>query len=170
MRLPALCLCVLLLLPANATAAPPQLYNKTITTTATVSVSARADDGTMATYPRVVRRTLYISSKGRVFSRVERQSGRNQTTTERSPDETGKNIRFEGNRLIGVLTFPSGAAQMVINFDTGFSSCSTSVLFGREGGQGIRFKGLNGKMYTQQGPFNVSGQSCSIRDGNPFAN
>ena len=55
-----------LLLPAgNVLAAPPQLYNKTVTTSATISVTGAADDGTSATRPRVVQRTIYISSKGR---------------------------------------------------------------------------------------------------------
>jgi len=159
-----------LFLPAgNALAAPAQLLNKTITVSATISVNAVADDGTSVNRPRTVQRTIYISSKGRLFVRVERQVGNRSTTNERGPEETSKAFRFDGAKLVGVLKFQSGAAQMVISFDGGFGSCSTSIIFGREGGQGIRFKGLNGKMYTQQGAFNVSGQSYSIREGNPFA-
>jgi hypothetical protein len=159
----------LLVTGGSALAAPPQLYNKTITVSSTISVNAVADDGSSVNRPRTVQRTIYISSKGRLFVRVERQSGTRSTTAERSPEETSKAFSFQGSKLVGVLKFPSGAAQMVISFDSGFSSCSTSVLFGKEGGQNIRFKGLDGKMYTQQGGFNVSNQTCSIREGNPFA-
>ena len=160
-----------LLVPASMASAapPPQLYNKTISVGMTVSVNARADDGSSANLPRSIQRTIYVSTKGRLFSRADRQVGRNATTTDRTPEETSKNLLFQGSKLVGVLKFPSGAAQMVVSFDSGFTSCSVNVIFGREGGQNIRFKGLNGKMYTQQGPFNVSGQSCSIREGNPFA-
>jgi hypothetical protein len=145
--------------------------NKTVLVSMTVSVSAKADDGSFATLPRNIQRTIYISSKGRVFSRTARQAGRNSTTKELAPGEGGGGggYRLQGNTLIGVLKFQSGAAQMVVNFDAGFQSCSVKVVFGREGGQAIRFKGLNGKMYTQQGAFNVSGESCSVREGNPFA-
>lgn len=159
----------LLLSGGIALAVPAQLYNKTVTVSATISVNAVADDGTSVNRPRTVQRIIYISTKGRLFVRVERQVGKRSTSAERGPEVTSKAFRFEGSKLVGVLKFPSGAAQMVISFDSGFTSCSTSMLFGRENGQGIRFRGLNGKMYTQQGAFNVSGQSCSIRDGNPFA-
>lgn len=146
--------------------------NKTITVSMSVSVNARAEDGSTSTLPRNVQRTIYISSKGRVFSRVSRQTGRNSSTKEIAPGEgtSGAGYRLQGNRLVGVLPFASGAAQMVITFDAGFQSCSVNVIFGKQGGQAIKFKGLNGKMYTQEGAFNVSGQSCSVREGNPFAN
>ena len=169
-KLMPLSMAAALLLPGgDASAAPAQLLNKTVTTSATFSVNAVADDGTNSTMPRTVQRTIYVSSKGRIFMRVSRSAGRGSDTRERSPEETGQNMRFQGSKLVGVLKFPSGAAQMVVDFDAGFSSCTVNFLFGREGGQAIRFKGLNGKMYTQQGSFSVSGQSCSIREGNPFA-
>jgi hypothetical protein len=160
-----------LLLPAgNAVAAPSQLLNKTVITSATISANATADDGTVTRFPRTVQRTIYISSKGRIFVRVSRSVGQRSETRERGPETTGSAFRFQGNKLVGVLKLPSGASQMVIDFDAGFTSCTMSFLFGRESGQAIRFKGLNGKTYTQQGKFSVSGQSCSIRAGNPFAN
>ena len=159
----------LFLCGGSALAVPAQLYNKTVVVSATLSVTAVADDGSALNRPRTVQRTIYISNKGRLFVRVQRQTGDRSTSADRGPEDTSKAFRFDGSKLVGVLQFPSGAAQMVISFDSAYSSCSHSIVFGREGGKPVRFKGLNGKMYTQQGSFNVSGLSCSIRDGNPFA-
>jgi hypothetical protein len=160
----------LLLMPGIAHAVPAQLYGKTITVSASVSVNAVAEDGTTANRPRQVQRTIYISSKGRIFSRAQRQAGRNSDTVDRGPRETANSFRFDGNRLIGVnLRFLSGAAQLVVNFDSGFQSCTASITFGRESGRPFKFKGLNGKTYTATGTPTASSPSCSIRDGNPFA-
>lgn len=158
-----------LLLPAAALAAPAQLYNKTVAVSYTVTANAVAEDGTTANRPRTVQRTIYISSQGRVFSRAERQAGRNSDTVEKDPSSTGGAFRFEGNRMIGVNTsFISGAGQLIVTFDSGFRSCTADVIMGRESGKSFKFKGLNGKTFTATGTPQVSGTTCSIRDGNPF--
>lgn len=159
-----------LLLPCmDAQAAPAQLYNKTVSIAFSVSANAVAEDGTMANRPRSVQRTIYISSKGRVFSRAERQAGRGADTVERGPESTAGAFRFEGNRMVGVnANFVGGAAQMVVTFDSGFSSCTASVVFGREAGKAFKFKGLDGKNYTTTGVPTATTPSCSIREGNPF--
>jgi hypothetical protein len=153
----------------GAYAAPPQLLDKTIVAAMTVSVNARADDGSFTRGPRHVQRTIYVSSKGRIFVRVARQVGRLSTSRDVAPEESRGAIAFRGSKLVGVLKLPSGAAQMVISFDAAFQSCTLEVLFGREAGRAVKFRGLNGKMYTAEGPFAVSGQSCSVRAGNAFA-
>jgi hypothetical protein len=51
---------------------------------------------------------------------------------------------------------------------SGGSSCSVNVVLGRSGGK-MRAKGLDGQMYDVLSA-SVSGQSCSIRDGNALAN
>jgi hypothetical protein len=154
---------------AGAAAAPAQLYNKAISIAFSVTANAVADDGTTTSRPRQVQRTFYISSKGRIFSRADRQVGRRGETVERAPEQTAGNFRFDGNRMIGVLPFPSGASQLTITFDSGFQSCAANIVFGRESGKAFKFKGLDGKNYTATGVPTASTPSCSIRDGNPFA-
>jgi len=169
MRTAAIGASLAMLLPGAAFAAPSQLYNKTVSVSYTVTADAVAEDGTLSNRPRTVQRTLYISSQGRVFSRADRQAGRNSETVERDPSSTGGAFRFEGNRLIGVNThFVSGAGQLVVTFDSGFQSCTADLMMGREGGKAFKFKGLNGKTFTATGVPKVSGATCSIRDGNPF--
>ena len=163
--------CTALFLPnvgAQAAGAPAQLHNKTISISFTFMGNGTADDGTTSR-PGIIQRTLYISSKGRIFSRSERQAGRMSDTRERDPDSTSGALRFEGNRLIGVNTrFVSGAGQMIVTFDSGFQSCTASITFGRESGKPFKFKGLNGKIFTAVNTPTASTPSCSIREGNPF--
>jgi hypothetical protein len=167
-RLPVT-LCLLALGSGAATAAPPQLLDKAVTVSFTISVDARAEDGSgTAARPRHVERVIYVSTKGRLFTRVSRQVGQRNETRERGPETTAGAFRFQGNTLVGVLAMPSGASQLTVTFDPGFSGCSASVVMGRDSGKAIRFKGLDGRMYTVAGKPTISSPSCSMRSGNPF--
>ncbi len=154
-----------------AMAAPAQLLNKTVRISGSATVNAVAQDGSRTTVPRTVSRTIYISSKGRIFTRAERRAGRNAETVDRAPGDGGGSggFRFDGNRLIGVGLAASGARQVTITFDPGFSSCTASIAFGREAGKSYKVKGLDGKIYTATGVPTASTPTCSIQAGNPFA-
>ena len=78
-------------------------------------------------------------------------------------------MRISGNSLVGVMVMPSGASQLTVNFDPSGSSCTAQVVMGAERGKPIVYKGLDGKTYTQTGPAQISGVSCSVRAGNAFA-
>jgi hypothetical protein len=150
-----------------AQAAPEGMLNKSVTISFTITIPARGADGSAQANPRAVTRTLYVSSQGRVFARADRRVGKNSQTVERGPGEAA--IRISGNSLTGVLPFPSGASQLTVNFDPSFSNCTAQVIVGAERGKPIVYKGLNGVMYTQTGPVQVSAVSCSVRSGNAFA-
>jgi hypothetical protein len=152
----------------SAWAAPPQLLDKAIYTSVSIAVTARSEDGTSVARPRQIDRIIYVSSKGRLFSRVSRQAGQRNQTRELGPETTAGNFRFQGNTLVGGLTLLSGAAQLTITFDPSFSSCTASVAMGRESGKAMKIKGLDGKTYTVEGKPSISNVSCSIRSGNPF--
>jgi hypothetical protein len=85
------------------------------------------------------------------------------------PGDTGNTLRFEGNKLVGVLQFVSGASQMIITWDSSGGSCSATIVAGRDSGRAIQWKGVNGKAYTATGPVQNSNISCSITAGNAFA-
>ena len=87
---------------------------------------------------------------------------------ERQMHGQARGLQFSGDRLIGSLAFASGAVQYVVTFSGGFTSCTVTVVQGRSGGN-MRVKGLDGRMYERLSS-SVSGQSCSIRDGNALAN
>ena len=156
-------------------AAPQQLYNKTVQLNWTAQITEHGADGKTITPQLSASRTIYISSAGRLFVRASRtntKSGQSKindlapgaTTTS---DGEARGMRFEGNKLIAVVAFLQGAGRLVAAFDGSYSSCSVDITYGREAG-GMRRQGVNGVMYTVDS-ISVSGQSCSIRDGNPFA-
>jgi hypothetical protein len=157
-----------------AAAAPAQLLNKSLVLSWTTSLTQRAPDGQTVSRQLSFNRTIYVSSNGRLFQRATRSSARMQGTSELGPGDkafskTGEaaGMRFAGDRLVGNVAFAAGAAQFTVSFGAGFSSCSVDVSLGREGGQ-MRRKGLDGRMYEILSA-TVSGQSCSVRDGNLLA-
>jgi hypothetical protein len=157
-------------MPALAQA-PQQLYNKTIQINWSVTV---VEEGGRAA-PVSVSHTVYVSSTGRLFhrgSRAHNKKGRKQMENApgaaRNSDGEATGMRLSGNRLVGQTAFAQGARQFVATFDPSFSSCTVAVTFGREAG-GLKRVGVDGKMVAIQS-MTASGESCSIREGNPFAN
>lgn len=152
----------------TAHAAPQQLLNKSVVVSLSVLTPARSSDGLAVTStPRAVTLTFYVSSQGRVFSRLNQSVNRLADSTDRAPGEAS--VRISGNSLVGVWPLPSGAAQLTVNFDAAFSSCTARIIMGAERGKPIVFKGMDGRTFTQTGPPQVSGVSCAVRAGNAFA-
>jgi len=157
-----------------ASAAPAQLLNKTIQLSWSTEVTQRGPDGQVVR-PRIdTSRTIYVSNAGRLFDRASRENQklRLKKAGDYTPDATkntageARGLRFSGNTLVGNVGFAQGAVQFTVSFDASFSSCTVNVVFGRDGG-GMRRRGLNGVMYEIMSTA-VSGQSCSVRAGNPF--
>ena len=153
--------------------APRQLYNKTIQISWSVAVAQTGPDGQKKNVSVAVHHTVYVSSAGRLFERSSRSTKKGMKQSENAPgagvnaggEATG--MHFEGNRLVGNTAFAKGARRFVAAFDSGFLSCTVSVIFGREAG-GLKRKGVDGVMYTIDS-MTASGESCSIREGNAFA-
>lgn len=156
-------------LPTLAFAAPAELLNKTITVSYTTTIPGKSPDGQTISGVRNAVRTVYISGAGRIFARVFRRDRDASATKEAGPGDTGNTLRFEGNKLVGVVQFVSGASQMVITWDSSGGSCNATIVAGRDSGRTIQWKGVNGKTYTATGPVENSNISCSIAAGNAFA-
>lgn len=168
---PLACLAALLCFSAATPAsaqAPKQLHNKSILLSMNIMIPGKGSDGSTPG-TRTSNRVIYVSSAGRVFAKATRTVGRNRQDKERGPEDSG-GLRFAGDKLTGVLPFVSGASLLTISFDPSFQSCSGNVVMGRDNGKPIVWKGINGVTYTSTGPPQVSGISCSIRDGNALAN
>jgi len=153
----------------TAAAAPPELLNKTVQVRYTVTIPGRGDDGSTVPGIRNAVRTIYISSAGRAFARVERADGNRgqfQEKKEAGPGERGNTLQFQGRRLIGNMPFVAGASHMEIDFDGGGSSCTASIVVGRDAGRALRWKGVNGVTYTATGAASVSNVACSVSTGN----
>jgi hypothetical protein len=156
------------LLAGAAQAAPAELLNKSVTVSYNVSIPGVKADGSAVSGVRAVTRTIYISSAGRIFGRVDRRDGRASETKEAGPGSSMNTLHFVGNKLVGVMKFASGAAQMTISFDAGGQSCSASAMAGREGGDQLRWKGVDGTMRQGTGPATITVTSCSVAAGNVF--
>lgn len=157
--------------PAIA-AAPAELLNKTVTVRYTVTIPGRGDDGSTVPGIRNAVRTIYISSAGRAFARVERADGSKgqfREKKEAGPGERGNTLQFQGRRLVGNMPFISGASHMEIDFDSSGSGCTAALVVGRDAGRTIRWRGVNGVNYTATGAASVSNVACSISAGNSLA-
>lgn len=157
--------------PTAAAGPPAAALNKTVTLSWTTSGSGKRADGTPVSFSNVNTRVIYISSAGRPFLRAQVRGRKAARQREIGPGETGPgggSVSFQGNKLVGVEAFASGARQYVATFDAGFSSCSLSVIDAKAGGAKIRRKGPDGAMYELD---NVSSgsPSCSVQSGNRFA-
>jgi hypothetical protein len=155
---------------AAADAAPPQLLNKSISVSMTVTVPATGSGGRVLTRQRTIQRQIYVSSQGRLFIKISRRARGGASDDEVAPGEGGSGLHFEGNQLVGTKGLVSGANRLTISFEPSFQSCSADMVIGTESGKPRVWKGLNGQTLTAAGKATVSGVSCSIREGNVFAN
>ena len=153
--------------------APRQLYNKTVQINWSVSVTETGPSGEKKNPVVAINHTIYISTAGRLFERSSRANGKGVRQSDNAPGQThnaggeATAVRFEGSRLVGNNAFALGALRFVATFDPSFSSCAVSVTYGREAGN-IKRRGIDGVMYKIES-LASSGETCSVRDGNPFA-
>jgi hypothetical protein len=131
--------------------------------------------------------SIYVSTEGRVFRRmtVTRNGrnarrglaqGRNPTASlEHGPGEgpppgvKAGSTQFAGHSLIMTTEFQSGARQITVDFDSGFTSCQAKVVHGKEAGVGtIRQTSVFGSKQVEARAIEVSGVTCSVREGNVF--
>ena len=153
----------------NAWAAPPQALNKTVTATWSSSVPANCSNGTINRGARDITQQIYISTQGRLFAKVAAHAGRASRDWSSAPSGSG-NFRFSGDRIVGTFPQTSGAAQMTISFDPSFQTCSVAVVHGSESGKPYVWVNLVGATCTATGKATVSNLSCSVSQGNAFAN
>lgn len=150
---------------------PAELRNKTIHVSFVSTTPVKRGDGKEMSPSHAISRTIYVSSLGRAFTQRSVVGGRGRSKVgEAGPGATSRGYRFEGSRLIITIRYGShGARQVAVNFDRNFQSCTVDVKTGSEGGART-WIGLDGNRYTAAGPASISNPSCSISNGNAFAN
>jgi len=153
-------------LTSLAIAEPQELYNKTIYITYTVSVPIARPSGGTFIGTRHVKRWFYVSSLGRIFLRDLRTTANAAETKNMAPDQT--TFKFEGDTMVGVMQHVSGASQMIVSFGDRFQNCTFDVVTGKESGQPVKFRGLDGVLREAVGPMTISHKTCEIKDGNIF--
>lgn len=154
-----------------AASAPPAALNKTIKISFSVNGTSVTPDGTPHAFNTLILQTMYISSAGRVFSRqsISALRGRRSRQVEAAPDQkSNSSFQFNGNTLVGQIGWASGARQITATFDAGFTSCSASVIEGKQNGELIKRRGPSGSLNTITAS-SISNTSCSIESGNAFS-
>lgn len=160
-----------------ATAAPPQLYNKTIAVSWISQGIYRDPSGQEKASSSNHSYTVYVSSAGRLFERTSRSAGKKMASHENAPGHfegrEARGLAFAGNNLVISRSYSgaggSGAMRAVVSFDASFSSCSVSVTVGKENGQPVKRRSLDG-VVRETVSASTTGTRCSISEGNAFAN
>lgn len=154
--------------PASA-AAPPALLGKTINVSFAMFVPGVGPDGSIHRSGRNVQWTIYLSTAGRIFAKgVARNAHGYGGDRELSP---GKGtFHFAGSTLVGTAQHGNHAGQLRVSFDSAFQTCTANVLVGGENGTPMVWNALSGKRFRQTGRPEVSGVTCSVSNGNAFAN
>ena len=136
----------------------------------TATGEAKSPEGKVHNFNTQVSRIIYVSSAGRLFMRHRASNGKTSRGGDFEPGTEARgagSFSFQGNRLVGVIPYQAGARQITVTFDSGFSSCTASIIEGHSGGV-IRRKGPNGMMYEITSG-TTSTPNCSIQSGNAFA-
>jgi hypothetical protein len=161
---------------ASAAEAPPQLLGKTTVMSWNEFRVQRCDDGEMKRGHTSSSLQVYVSEKGRLFTKLSRRGGRGGSNSNDVDPEGGNqragtgaagnmNASFEGSNLVVQNAMQSGARRIQATFDAAFAGCSVQVRFGKEGGGELRHRTMDGKMCNIIST-DVSGTSCLIRTGN----
>ena len=153
-----------LFFPGVALGAPPQMLNKTIVSSFTVSVPAIEADGRRVVASRTADRRIYVSSAGRIFEKRVQRGRSVQTQAELDP--AASKFRFVGAKLRAYLPRLSGVTLIEYAFDPAFRTCDINVISGTSDGTPRKWRSLGGKIRTAAGPTTLSNVSCSIVDGN----
>jgi len=175
--LPKIALCAGLVTATNAVAAPQSFYGKTLRVSWNETRSQRvAGETAFKTVSLPFVYLVYTSAKGQLFKRMSSASasrGANWTKdrvgTSGSDSEGSGTASFQGNTLIATMNNGSLGRRIRITFDGG-SSCSAEVVSGKSG-SGVTSTRSNATGKTLEFESVSAGTpSCSVQDGNAFAN
>jgi hypothetical protein len=160
---------------AFAAGVPAGAMNKTITISFTASGTGKTPDGQSKPFTTSVTRVVYVSTAGRLFMRhtaIANTKGRPTRGGDFDPAAQGAgkggSFSFQGDKLVGVIPYAGGARQITASFDSGFSSCTASVIEGNAGSGSFKRKGPDG-IVREISNATASAPSCSIQSGNAFA-
>jgi len=111
--------------------------------------------------------TLYVSSQGRIFSKMERSSGQPVSNEiSGSTDNVLQHWDFERDALVGYITaFERGVRRLQVDFSGRFDACSMSYVYGKLGG---KEPVISDKGNLELVDFKVIAQACSVQKGNVF--
>jgi hypothetical protein len=162
---------------SQAVAAPaPDIVGKSVLVNWTETQQIqRADGSATVAVSRELR--VYISSAGRSFARLTAAAGRRSATNEQVGNSGtslaggAQAVRVDGRTVVMQSSYGNWARNVRVELSPGGSSCSAQVNVGKEVGSAPKAfrSGLSGMM-TEIHSVTVSSASCTVQQGNVFAN
>lgn len=164
----------------GASTPPKELFNKSVVLTWRTSVRFRFPEGPPHSAVLQNGVSMYFSRAGRMFRRAS-----NSVNTSRGEYARGASLapggnviksgktylhtaRFDGHKLYLTMQAESGARQIAVDFDSGFSICTLNVLYDRENNApGIVIRAPSGRLSMIESA-TVGGNSCAVKPGNVF--
>jgi hypothetical protein len=165
--------------PVSARAAPSQLYGKAVTVSWSETRSQRAA-GEPAFHPVSIPFTLtiYISTEGHIFRRIFAVTPNGRTSG--SKDRTGASssgasaafsAQFQGNAMIASASNGGFGLLVRVTFDGGFASCTAQVIGAKQSGsKTVTLRSVASGSMIEVESVSAGPASCSVAQGNPFAN
>jgi hypothetical protein len=158
--------------PCTAENAPAPLRGKSIVTSWTENRQQRLQNESTFR-PRNLPQSLqiYVSNEGRTFERRSEGPWKREGVGGGAIGAGSSSSRFHGNTLvIAGQTAVSGARQVLVIFDSSFSSCSVKVQIGYAAGQSsVKSKNPVDGRAVEWRLESITGESCAIQSGNVFA-
>ncbi len=158
----------------GAAATPGALIGKSITVSWNETRSQRDVGVETAFHPVSIpfTFTVYFGTGGHVFKRMFAVAASRRTSG--ADDKVGGGdaaVSFSGNTLVGTNSFGGAARRIQITFDGGFSSCSAQVVTAKlAGAKTAVVKSIATGGMVEFKSVSSGAASCSIAQGNPFAN
>jgi hypothetical protein len=167
-----LCLTATMFHATSTPAAPAQLQGKSIVVSWT---EQRAQKPVGAAHLRSVSValsfTVYVSTVGRVFTRVGNVLGTRDQVGSRGGPASTRHIQFQARGFTTTAMLGGGARRIVVDFGEGYGTCSARVIVAKEAGSSVivapHIAGKGTKIEIHS--VTTGGATCSIRSGNVFA-
>jgi hypothetical protein len=164
---------------AYAASAPKELYGKSIVITWIEHRSQRhLDQANFQDVNVPLSRKIYISTKGQWFGRFAamspkgREGGYEAIGTSGTTHSGGpRDVQFSGRTITLTGTSAGGLARRTtIEFNESFTTCEAHIIFAKQTGSDVVVgRNLVTGQLQEYRSATVSSVSCSVRDGNVFA-
>ena len=153
-------------------AAPAQLFGKSIIVKWTENrIQRNVGESEFRSVNASHELSVYVSSTGRVFNKLQNTTRRGSGSNEQVAGQGDSNriASFSGRTMTFVQPQQGMARRIAAEFDEGFTSCTATVIRGKESGAGSGFsKSLITGLRIETKSVTTSGVSCSVRAGNVF--
>lgn len=161
------------LTPTAATAAPKQLFGKSIVVSWTEQREQRQTGwNEFRPVTNSGKFSVYVSSQGQLFNRTSMTNARGASgRVERVGSAGHMNISFQANSLIAIQTNEGGARRIVVTFGPAFATCTAEVIRGKQEGAAVIRTGsmIYPGMKVEIRSVHTTGIGCTMSDSNIFA-